>query len=71
VGAPVEPPEPSCPWGGRQPRYETLLYRGPGRFFAQTQLPSGRRIAVRLAGGAGQRFICRDRIVVEPPPERP
>jgi hypothetical protein len=40
---------PHGPWRYAQPRYEKLLYRGPGRFFAQTRLPSGRRIAVRLA----------------------
>jgi hypothetical protein len=46
---PVDWSERADPWGGRQPRYERLLYRGPCRFFAQTLLPSGRRLAVRLA----------------------
>ena len=41
--------EPDDPWRGAQPHYEKLLFRGPGRFFAETRLPSGRRIAVRLA----------------------
>jgi hypothetical protein len=66
VGEPVQRSSGDDPWCGRQPRYEKLLYRGPGRFFAQTRLPSGRRVAVRLAPGA---LVDRAgvRVDVDPP----
>jgi len=36
------------PWHGKQPKYEKLVYRGPGLFFAMTRLPSGEPTAVQL-----------------------
>jgi hypothetical protein len=38
------------PWHGKQPKYEKLVYRGPGQFFAMTRLPSGEPTAVQLGG---------------------
>jgi hypothetical protein len=49
VSARFEQREPSGPWRWHQPRYEKLVYRGPGRFFLVAPLPSGRRIGARLA----------------------
>lgn len=34
----VEPPDA---WGGRQPKYENLVMRGPSSFFLRAALPSG------------------------------
>lgn len=36
------------PWRGKQPKYEKLVYRGPGQFFALTRLPSGEPAAVQF-----------------------
>jgi len=38
------------PWRGRQPRYESLVMRGPRRFALTARLPSGERIDVPLGG---------------------
>jgi hypothetical protein len=40
--------EPSDPWRGLQPRYESIVMRGPGRFELLTKLPTGEPISVRL-----------------------
>jgi|tagenome__1003787_1003787.scaffolds.fasta_scaffold20708282_2 hypothetical protein len=49
-----EPRDPDGPCGARlpgyevQPRFETLVMRGPRRFALTTQVPSGERVDVPL-----------------------
>jgi hypothetical protein len=40
--------EPADPWGGRQPKYDKIVRRGPRCFELVTKLPSDEPISVRI-----------------------
>jgi hypothetical protein len=45
---PIGAQEPDEPWHGRQPKYDSLVMRGPRRFALTARLPSGERIEAPL-----------------------
>jgi len=57
----IEFREPDDQWGGRQPKFESLVMRGPRRFALTVRLLSGERVDVPLTAG----------LTVEMRPERP
>ena len=48
MGASFEMRDPQGPWRGHQPKYETLVMRGPSRFAMTARLPSGKKVDVPL-----------------------